>query len=147
MFDPKENGERLFKAGIRQTLARTAIMECLMEKDGHPTTEELNAALKEKGVKIPLATLYQNLEKLASSGLITRFSSSDGMIRYDANLQHHHHLVCTSCHRIMDVGIDGLLSGIALREEKTGEPVNGWTLSDAEIELKGKCPGCSSTSR
>ncbi len=138
--------EELFQnAGVRATQARTAIMDYLVESGTHPNTEELNAALAEKGLKIPAATLYQNLEKLTSAGLLIRFASSDGQVRYDANLAHHHHMICTVCHRVADIRIANPLSSLAIFDARTGDPVLRWTFENAEIELKGRCPDCAGT--
>lgn len=136
--------EEIFQnAGVRATQARTAIMEYLIESGTHPSTEELSAALAEKGLKIPVATLYQSLEKLTSAGLLIRFTGPEGQARYDANLTHHHHMICTVCHRVADIRIANPLSSLAIFDARTGEPVLHWTLENAEIELKGRCPDCT----
>jgi Fe2+ or Zn2+ uptake regulation protein len=143
MTDSIQSDALLQSAGVRPTQARTAIMDHLIERGIHPTTEELNASLIEKGIRIPAATLYQSLEKLTSAGLLIRFSSSGGQVRYDSNLAYHHHMICTVCHRVADVRIDKPLQNLAIFDARTGEPVLNWTLENAEIELKGCCPDCA----
>ena len=133
----------LQNAGIRPTQARISIMEHLMGKGSHPTTEELGASLREKNIVIPTATLYQSLDKLTGAGLLIRFTGTDGQVRYDANVTRHHHMTCTVCHRVLDIRVDNPLSHLAIYDDKTGEAVVGWTLENAEIELKGRCPSCA----
>lgn len=143
MTDSIPTDEIFQNAGVRATQARIAIMEHLIKGAGHPTTEELNTSLMEKGVKIPVATLYQSLEKLTAAGLLVRFTGPDGQVRYDANLSHHHHMICTVCHRVEDVRIANSLESLAIFDARTGDAVLSWTLEDAEIELKGRCPDCA----
>lgn len=143
MTDSIQTDALLQSAGVRPTQARTAIMDHLIERGTHPTTEELNASMIEKGIRIPAATLYQSLEKLAAAGLLIRFPGTDGQVRYDANLSHHHHMICTVCQRVIDISISTPLSSLSILDDKTGEPVLNWTLENAEIELKGRCPSCA----
>ncbi|MFA6008982.1 MAG: Fur family transcriptional regulator [Desulfobacteraceae bacterium] len=143
MTDSIQTDALLQNAGVRPTQARTAIMGHLIERGTHPTTEELNASLIEKGIRIPTATLYQSLEKLTAAGLLIRFPGTDGQVRYDANLSHHHHMICTVCQRVVDISISNPLSSLSIFDDKTGEPVLNWTLENAEIELKGRCPACA----
>ncbi len=144
MTDSSHTDECLQYAGVRPTQARVAIMEHLTQ-GGHPTTEELGMALMGKGLKIPTATLYQNLEKLTAAGLLVRFTGHDGQVRYDANLAYHHHMICTACNRVADVRIANPLESLAIFDARAGEPMLRWTLENAEIELKGRCPDCSGT--
>ena len=50
MTDSIPTDEIFQNAGVRATQARIAIMEHLIKGAGHPTTEELNTSLMEKGV-------------------------------------------------------------------------------------------------
>ena len=137
----------LSDTGIRPTKARIWIMEHLIRSNSHPSTEELNMALREKGCLIPPATLYQNLEKLTAEGLLIRFKGIDGQARYDANLALHHHLICRICNRVRDIRLDTPLTSLLIRDDKTGNTVENWTLENAAIELKGICPDCDAALR
>ena len=135
--------DMIVSAGLRPTQARKAIMVYLAQSGKHPTTDELGRALRENGHEIPTATLYQSLEKLTQAKLLARFSGPDGQVRYDANLSVHHHLICTSCQEVRDIIIDTPLSDLRVTDEKNQNPVTGWTLENAFLELKGLCPECS----
>lgn len=136
--------KRLSHSGIRSTKARIQILEYLVDHPTHPTTEELKQALNESGDAIPAATLYQSLEKLTAANLLLKFPGADGQLRYDANLKYHHHLICTSCNKVVDVHLRTPLSKLAVTEEGGTESMEGWELANERIELRGLCPECRS---
>lgn len=140
MTKPNNAKELLKNSGIRSTKARIQILEYLIENPTHPNTEELKHALDEVGDKIPTATLYQSLEKLTSARLLVKFPGTDGQLHYDANLKHHHHLICTSCNTVVDIHLLTPLSELAVTEEG---PLTGWEINKERIELRGICPACN----
>ena len=129
---------------LRATEARCRILELLHETHEHYTPEEMLEALRERDKPLSIATLYQNLAKLAEAGLISRFVGPDGHTRYDVNTEPHHHLVCKVCGRMVDVGVEGPLERLrptALFEEEEGE-VAAWDVGDVHLEFHGACPAC-----
>jgi Fe2+ or Zn2+ uptake regulation protein len=129
---------------LRATEARCRILELLHETHAHYTPEELLEALRERGKPLSIATLYQNLAKLAEAGLIARFVGPDGHTRYDVNTEPHHHLVCRICGRMVDVGVEGPLGRLrpkALFEEEEADVVE-WRVDDVHLEFHGVCPAC-----
>jgi Fe2+ or Zn2+ uptake regulation protein len=143
MNEPSRAEEILQQAGLRPTQARLSILSCLMGSGVHPTTDELARMLRDTGQGIPVATLYQSLEKLSQAGLLTRFTGPDGQAHYDANRSAHHHLICRACHRVLDVTIDTPLTSLRLIDAATKKTIEGWTLENTSIELKGLCPSCN----
>jgi len=139
-IDPEQ---ALRTRGIRRTRARLQILGLLAERHDHPTAEQIAGALGERGERIGVATLYQNLNKLVENGVIGRIKGLDGLMHFDANTAPHHHLVCQRCGRIVDVEIERLLPAMGLpRCPHTGEPLHDWSLQGVQIELKGVCPDC-----
>jgi len=129
--------------GLRHTHARAVILSVLAERHDHPTAEQIAEALREQGERIGVATIYQNLNKLAENNLIGRIKGPDGLMHFDANAGLHHHLVCQRCGRIVDAEIERLLPAMGLpRCPHTGKPLNDWSLQGVQIELKGLCPEC-----
>lgn len=129
---------------LRATEARCRILELLHETHEHYTPEEMLEALRERGKPLSIATLYQNLAKLAEAGLISRFVGPDGHTRYDVNTEPHHHLVCRICGRMVDVGVEGpleRLQPVALHPEEADE-VHAWRLGEVHLEFHGVCPAC-----
>lgn len=138
-----EPRQRLQERGLRATHARELILEELGSRHDHPCTEQIAEALRARGEKIGVATLYQNLNTLAETGLIARLKGPDGLMRFDANTALHHHLVCLHCGRIVDAEIERLLPAMGMpRCPHTGKPLHDWSLQGVQLELKGVCPDC-----
>jgi len=75
--------------------------------DSHPTAHELLVAVKAHEPRISLATVYNTLESLSTTGLCRRIpdSTGSGPSRYDADVGPHVH-VLISDGRVMDVPHD-----------------------------------------
>lgn len=69
------------------------------------TAPELDAALGDCPNRPSRSTLYRLLPKLAAEGKLRRFSEEGNRVRYQlvagAHCQHHLHLKCTACGRIL----------------------------------------------
>jgi Fe2+ or Zn2+ uptake regulation protein len=129
--------------GLRATASRRAVLEFLQRRGEHLAANEILDGLRRAGQRVSIATLYQNLQALSERGLLLRFAGADGHMRYDINLQAHHHLVCEGCGRIVDVEISG---GDAARPVPAvaarSQPVRGWLVRDRRVEFRGLCPRC-----
>lgn len=93
--------------GRRITPARHAVLDALSARGEHLTAEEVFKAANKHYPNIGLATVYRTLELFTNLGMVTKFDTGDDKARYEfadgpAAKGHHHHLVCTSCHRIID---------------------------------------------
>ena len=88
---------RCRKAGLAVTPQRLAIFRRLAATDRHPSAEELHAAVRREMPTLSLATVYKTLDALAGIGAVRPVSRLGARGRWDANLEPHHHLVCTSC--------------------------------------------------
>ena len=129
--------------GLRATPARRKIMTLLHAKENHLSTNEILVKLNKSRNPTSAATLYQNLAKLTEAGLISRFLTANGTIKYDSNLSVHHHLVCNKCGKILDVSIGkNAESRVKPSDFSTGKPVKGWKVHGFQYVLKGICPEC-----
>lgn len=136
-------GAELRSRGLRSTSARRLILWALREVPDHPTVDELRTFLEARGHRIGIATVYQNVARLADAGLVTRFLDSQGLLRFDTNPARHHHLLCRSCGRIVDVDMDepGVKRLSRVANDLATEHAS-WELEDAQLELRGLCPAC-----
>ena len=129
--------------GLRCTSARRLILGALRETYDHPTVEELSSSLSEQGNGVSVATIYQNLNRLADVGLVTRFLDSQGLLRFDANLAHHHHMLCTACGRVADIEVsEREASQLDVVADDLAAEHTTWQLENAQLELRGICPTC-----
>ena len=135
--------ELLDRHGLRATRARCLILDRLLSRHDHMSAEEIRVALGRRGVELSVATLYQNLNRLVRAGLIDRFAGTDGVTRYDADMQPHAHLVCRHCGRIADISTDKPpFAGLRVTVPESARHYCDWSVADARLELRGSCPRC-----
>lgn len=106
----------LRERGIRVTSQRTRILCFLTERDDHPTVDTIYSALRSEEPSLSRTTVYNTLDLLNRAGLVSVLTISAGEQRYEFGQDMHHHLLCDTCGRIMDIDIrcpysDGLLHG------------------------------------
>ena len=93
--------------GYRITLGREAILDVLTQADKHLSAEDIYMKVHSSCPSVGLTTIYRTLELLADMGLIFKFDFGDGRARYElaegpSKENHHHHLVCVNCNRVID---------------------------------------------
>lgn len=124
----------------RTTRQRTAILELLREDDSFLTAQELYDALRGRGMKVGLTTVYRNLQLLADSAEVDVVRREDGesMYRRCAADVHHHHLVCRSCGFTVELANDQI-------ETWTKSQARKHRFSDVthDLELFGLCKSCA----
>ena len=89
--------------GLRITPQRFAVYANLLSRSDHPTVEEI---LSEVNRELPIsskATIYTALSVLREVGLVKEVLLEEGVTRYDANVQPHHHFCCQNCGTIIDI--------------------------------------------
>jgi len=125
------------RAGLKVTHQRTAVYSMLAGTDTHPCPEEVYESIRPSLPSISLATIYKILDLFHSHGFVRRLSTKDQVARYDANLDIHHHMICTSCGGIDDVDAGALPPP---RLEDLPFPA-----SQCEVLFYGMCPACHET--
>lgn len=124
----------------RSTKQRTAVVAALADAGGFRSAQELHRILTDHGQSVGLATVYRTLQALAEAGEVDALRGPDGEVRYrqceDAG--HHHHLVCRSCGRTveLDAGdLEGWAAAMARRY--------GFSEVEHTLELFGICQACA----
>ncbi len=87
---------------LRHTRQRDAILEVFLELKGHTTAEELYEQVREKHSNIGYTTVYRTMKLLCDAGLAAERRFEDGVTRYEVQHEHHDHLVCTRCGKIVE---------------------------------------------
>ena len=125
----------------RPTRQRSAVLSALEEHDGFCSAQDLHARLRARGDTVGLATVYRALQALVEDAQVDVLRSGDGEAVYRrCSTVHHHHLVCRSCGRTVEVA---------------GAPVERWAARVAaehgfaevehQVEVFGICAGCAAT--
>jgi len=127
------------KKGLRSTAQRRLVTELFFKSDGHLSIEDLWAKVRRRDPKVGYATVYRTLKMLAESGIAYERKFGDGVSRYEVahEDEHHDHLICTECGRIVefeDEEIEKLQEALAKKA--------GFRLTRHVHELYGHCRDC-----
>jgi Fur family transcriptional regulator, ferric uptake regulator len=88
----------------RSTRQRAAVASALDEVDEFRSAQELHDLLKHRGDSVGLTTVYRTLQSLADAGEVDVLRTDEGEAVYRrCSRGHHHHLVCRSCGRAVEV--------------------------------------------
>lgn len=124
----------------RSTRQRTALLDLLQEADSFLSAQQLHEALRGRGMKVGLTTVYRNLHLMAELDEVDVVRREDGeaMFRRCDDVEHHHHLVCRSCGFTVELANDQLESWAATLARK-----HGFSKVTHDLELFGLCRSCS----
>ena len=122
----------------RPTRQRAAVEALLVDIDDFNSAQNLHARLRAQGQAVGLATVYRTLQAMATDGEVDMLRTVDGEAVYRrCSTGHHHHLVCRSCGRTVEV---------------EGPAVESWAdkvsaehgFSDVQhtLEIIGTCSDC-----
>jgi len=89
----------------RPTRQRAAVEAVLAGIDDFLSAQDLHARLRTEGQSVGLATVYRTLQAMATDGDVDMMRTGDGeaVYRRCSSGYHHHHLVCRSCGRTVEV--------------------------------------------
>jgi len=87
---------------LRHTKQRDAILDVFLEARGHTTSEEIYQRVRDKSPNIGYTTVYRTMKLLCEAGLAHERKFEDGVTRYEIQHEHHDHLVCVRCGKIIE---------------------------------------------
>src|SRR5215470_15155089 len=85
------------KAGVKLTHQRLEIFVELARTVEHPDAETIFRAVQQRVPTVSLDTVYRTLWMLRDLGLVATLVPRQDGIRFDPNLERHHHYVCVPC--------------------------------------------------
>jgi Fur family peroxide stress response transcriptional regulator len=127
------------KFKLAATHQRHIIYQVIMSKPGHYSPEQVYESVKKKVPAISLATVYNNLKTFIESDMLHELSPHHGALRVDANLDPHHHVVCTKCKAVMDVD-ESIIEPVRLRHKLP----TGFRARRFSVDILGLCSRCAS---
>jgi Fur family ferric uptake transcriptional regulator len=130
--------ETLLENGHRLTPQRMLVIEALHNADQHISAEEIYAQLNARYPYANISTVYRTLELLKKLDLVTETDFGEGRVRYHvAEKGHHHHLVCHSCGKVIDLEESALypLKDTLLKEY-------GFDADLRHLAISGECSEC-----
>ncbi len=87
---------------FKRTKQREAILDVFLEVAGHISGDELYQRVRERHPHIGYTTVYRTMKIFCEAGLAVERSFEDGITRFEIPHEHHDHLVCTRCGRIVE---------------------------------------------
>lgn len=124
----------------RNTRQRRAVAAILEDLDGFASAQEIHDLLRHRGESVGLSTVYRNLQALADAAEVDALRNDDGETLYrQCSNGHHHHLVCRSCGRTVEVAgptVERWADSIAAE--------HGFVDVAHTLEIFGTCGDCTS---
>ena len=130
--------ELLGRSGVRVTRQRLQVVEELAREPNDATAHQLFERLRSRGENVGLATVYRTLALLSERGAIDTLTHHAGELCYRlCGDVHHHHLVCSGCHRVVELPECDLEPWISRSARR-----HGFTATAHQVEIVGVCPDC-----
>jgi Fur family ferric uptake transcriptional regulator len=117
---------------------RVAVLAELSAEPDDATAQVIHRRLSEDGRGIGLATVYRALHAMSEAGVIDELPHGTSETCYRlCGSEHHHHLVCQSCHRVVELRGCPAKAWIdrAARDQ-------GFEVSGHRLEVAGLCSSC-----
>jgi len=130
----------LRRAGLRRGGARERVIALLASESCALSAVEIEDELRAQGRRTGRASIYRVLELLVEHGLVERVAVDRDQTRFERVLpsgEHHHHLVCEQCGRLVAFDDPGLERAISRVSARLGARVD-----HHEVVLRGACGTC-----
>lgn len=124
--------------GGKTTKVRTAVVEAFVRHAAPMTALELADLLAAKGIRPNKTTLYRELSFLVGKDVVREIAFGDRTSRYEIAGDHHHHVVCVRCDRVVDVALDNDLDA----EERAIARKTKFAILRHSLEFFGLCASC-----
>ena len=122
----------------RRTRQRAAVNEMLSDLEEFRTAQQIHDELRHKGDSIGLTTVYRTLQAMAEAGEVDAIRTGEGEMAYRrCSTGHHHHLVCRSCGRTVEVSGPAVERWATIVAEQ-----NGFRDVSHDLEIFGTCSVC-----
>jgi Fur family transcriptional regulator, peroxide stress response regulator len=124
---------------VRSTPQRRAVLDIVRQADDHPTAADVLERVCEVLPGVGAATVYRTLALLVESGQIAEVRlGHSSAVRYDRTIDHHDHLVCVQCDKVVD-------DHLTLDHRKVFGPLaarHGFRVTGYDLRVHGVCTEC-----
>lgn len=133
--------EHIQASGLRRTAQRNLILETFLSTEEHLTSDDLYWIVQKKDASIGQTTVYRTLKLLTEAGLAreVRFGDNKTYYEHHYNHEHHDHMICTQCGRVIEFFSADIE---ALQDEMAGK--FGFHPTHHSLRLWGVCHECQS---
>ena len=132
-----DNDALLRRHGLHVTAQRLAVLRAV--SDGpHSAADDIYRVVRGELGTISRQAVYDVLAALTDKGLLRRIQPAGSPARYENRVgDNHHHLICRSCNRMVDVDC-----AVGETPCLTAADDSGYEIDEAEVVYWGRCPEC-----
>jgi Fe2+ or Zn2+ uptake regulation protein len=132
-----ELAARLRSAGLRVTGPRRRVYEALAALGGHRSVDDVADHLARSDEDPPARmSVYNAMEALTAAGLVMTADAGAGRTLYEVAGTWHHHFVCRTCGRVIDVPCAVGTKPCLSPSTAVGE------VEEAQVIYRGRCASC-----
>jgi Fur family transcriptional regulator, stress-responsive regulator len=130
----------LRRHGLQVTAQRLAVLRAVSGRP-HSTADDIDKAVRAELGAISRQAVYDALGVLTEKGLLRRIQPARSPARYEDRVgDNHHHLICRTCSRMVDVDC-----AVDYTPCLTAADDRGYEVDEAEVIYWGRCPECVKT--
>lgn len=131
--------EHIQAAGLRKTGQRDLILEIFLSTEEHLSSEDLYSLVHQKDPSVGNTTVYRTLKLLTEAGLAreVRFGDNKTYYEHHYNHDHHDHMICTECGRV----IEFFSAEIEARQDEMAGKF-GFKPTHHSLRMWGVCSDC-----
>ena len=123
--------------GLSVTAQRLAVLRAVATLP-HRTADEIDTSVRAEIGSVSRQAVYDALAIFTDKGLVRRIQPAGSPARYENRVgDNHHHLICRSCNRMLDVDC-----AVGERPCLTASDAAGFEIDEAEVIYWGRCPEC-----
>ena len=132
-----DNAELLRSHDMHVTAQRLAVLQAVSDVP-HSTADEIDKVVRAAIGTISPQSVYNAVGTLSEKGIVRRIQPAGSPARFEDRVgDNHHHLICRSCGRVVDVDC-----AVGHAPCLTAADDAGYVIDEAEVIYWGTCPEC-----
>ncbi|OGF98190.1 MAG: hypothetical protein A2Z86_07005 [Candidatus Glassbacteria bacterium GWA2_58_10] len=126
--------------GYLVTRQRRRIAEIIFTTVGHLSVEDIQNILRQRKISASIASIYRTLDVLIKSSLVVQHRFGKRFKRFEAARQdqHHDHLICNNCGKVMEFKNDTIEE---LQRQVAKE--HSFVITNHKLDIYGHCSKCA----
>ena len=126
--------------GVQVTAQRLAVLRAVSDRP-HSTPDDIDKVVRADLGAISRQSVYDALATLTEKGLLRRIQCAGSPSRYEDRVgDNHHHLICRTCNRMVDVDC-----AVGAAPCLTPAADAGYEIDEADVVYWGRCPECTTS--
>jgi Fur family transcriptional regulator, stress-responsive regulator len=123
--------------GLQVTAQRLAVLAAVSDRP-HSTADDIYTVVRAEIGAISRQAVYDALAVFTDKRLLRRIQPAGSPARYEDRVgDNHHHLICRTCDRMVDVDC-----AVGQTPCLTAADDSGYEIDEAEVIYWGRCPEC-----